>query len=96
MPPYPFEDMNYEATAPLTTLKDPNFEDIIFEPYRPWQKGTCENANRDFRWYAPKGTNFGDVKNSDVASIESRLGRRPLKCLGYKTSEEFLAAKIAA
>lgn len=74
----------------------PGFKIYYCDPYSPWQKGTCENANRDFRWYAPKGTNFGDVKNSDVASIESRLGRRPLKCLGYKTSDEFLAAKIAA
>jgi IS30 family transposase len=41
------------------------------DPYAPWQKGTCKNANRDFRWSAPKGTNLGDVKNCDVASIES-------------------------
>jgi IS30 family transposase len=76
--------------------KYPDFRIYYCDPYAPWQKGTCENSNRDFRWYAPKGTNFGDVMSSDVATIESRLARRPLKCLGFKTSDEYLALKLAA
>lgn len=67
------------------------------DPYAAWQKGSVENSNRDVRWYIPKGTNFDEVSKGFVAEVEGRLGRRPLKCLGYRTPDEcFFPQNIAA
>jgi IS30 family transposase len=67
------------------------------DPYAAWQKGSVENSNRDARWYIPKGTDFANVSKESVMEVEERLGRRPLKCLEYRTPDEcFLAQSIAA
>lgn len=67
------------------------------DPYAAWQKGGVENSNRDARWYIPKGTDFATVSKESVADVEARLGRRPLKCLGYKTPDEcFFQRDMAA
>jgi|GEM_PF-927322 len=67
------------------------------DPYAAWQKGSVENSNRDVRWYIPKGTDFGEISKTSVAEVEERLGRRPLKCLGYRTPDEcFFQQNIAA
>jgi IS30 family transposase len=58
------------------------------DPYCSWQKGTVENANRDVRWYIPKGTDISGKSKKEIAEVEARLGQRPLKCLGYKTPDE--------
>ena len=36
------------------------------DPYSSWQKGGIENANKMLRRYFPKGTDFGEVSQSDV------------------------------
>ena len=67
------------------------------DPYAAWQKGSVENSNRDARWYIPKGTDFANVSRESVMEVEERLGRRPLKCLNYRTPDEcFLVQSIAA
>jgi len=75
----------------------PDFRTYYCDPYCSWQKGTVENANRDVRWYIPKGTDISGKTKEEIAQVEARLGRRPLKCLGYKTPDEcFTAALLAA
>ena len=74
----------------------PGFQIYYCDPYSSWQKGSVENSNRDVRWYLPKGTDFAEVPKHTLADVEARLGRRPLKCLGYQTPEEYLSQKLAA
>lgn len=75
----------------------PGFRIFYCDPYCSWQKGTVENANRDARWYIPKGTDISSKTKEEIAEVEARLGRRPLKCLGYKTPDEcFTAVRLAA
>lgn len=75
----------------------PNFHIYYCDPYCSWQKGTVENANRDVRWYIPKGTDISTKSKEEIAEVEARLGRRPLKCLEYKTPDEcFESALVAA
>ena len=74
----------------------PDFQIYYCDPYSSWQKGSVENSNRDVRWYLPKGTDFAEVPKHTLADVEARLGRRPLKCLGYQTPEEYLSQKLAA
>lgn len=60
------------------------------DPYSSWQKGTVENSNKYARRDMPKGSNLSKYSKKFVRSIENKLNRRPLKCLGYKTPNEVL------
>jgi IS30 family transposase len=71
------------------------FKIYFCDPYAAWQKGSVENSNRDLRWYFPKGTDFSAVSKAKLAEVEGRLGRRPLKCLGYQMPDEVFTPKTA-
>lgn len=74
----------------------PDFRIYYCDPYCSWQKGSVENSNRDVRWYIPKGTDIASKSKEKIAEVEARLGRRPLKCLGYKTPDECFESALAA
>jgi hypothetical protein len=59
-------------------------------PYHSWEKGTVENVNKYIRRDIPKGTNLSKLTIPFIASLEQKLNRRPMKCLGYATPQEKL------
>lgn len=61
-------------------------------PYHSWEKGTVENTNKYIRRDIPKGTNLSKLTPEFIASLEAKLNRRPMKCLGYATPQEKLDA----
>lgn len=58
------------------------------EPYKSYQKGAVENANRLLRQDLPRKTNISKIKQEQIDKITSIYNRRPMKCLGYRTPEE--------
>lgn len=58
------------------------------DPYSSWQKPGVENANKMVRRYFPKGTDFRDVRQSDVDRVISIINNKPRKILGYRTALE--------
>lgn len=61
------------------------------EPYKSYQKGAIENANRLLRTKFPRDANIYDLSQSLIDSMVDSLNDRPMKCLGFKTpKEEFL------
>ena len=64
-------------------------------PYASWERGTNENLNGLVRWYLPKGTDFRNISETQIARIESLINNRPRKCLGYKTPLEVASACVA-
>jgi len=64
------------------------------DPYSAWQRGCNENTNGLIRQYLPKGTNFKDITNSDLAIIVKKLNHRPRKCLNYQTPHEVIHQAI--
>lgn len=65
------------------------------KPYASWQRGTNEQTNGMVRWYLPKGTDFRNISEEDVAAVESRINNRPRKCLKYKTPLEVFTRVVA-
>ena len=57
-------------------------------PYRSCERGSNENANGLLREYFPKGTDFRDVSDKDLARVEYALNTRPRKRHGFKTPLE--------
>lgn len=57
-------------------------------PYCSGERGTNENTNGLVRRYFPKGTDFAEVSEEEVAAVEYALNTRPRKRLGYRTPLE--------
>jgi transposase, IS30 family len=64
-------------------------------PYASWERGTCEHTNGLIRWYLPKGTDFRNISQEQLAHIESLINNRPRKCLGFKTPIEVATPCVA-
>ncbi len=57
-------------------------------PYASFERGSIENANGVIRRTYPKGTDFRNVTQKQIASLEKRLNSTPKKVLGYQTANE--------
>ena len=57
-------------------------------PYSAWERGSVENLNGLLRRFFPKGTDFRDVSEEQLASVEHSINNRPMKCLQWKTPIE--------
>ena len=60
-------------------------------PYASWEKGTNENTNGLLRQYFPKGTDFNEISDNAIQTVEAELNNRPRKCLNYKRPIEILS-----
>jgi len=60
------------------------------DPYKPWQRGTCENTIGLVRQYIPKGSSGRHLSPRQIQRIADKLNHRPRKCLGFKTPAEVL------
>jgi IS30 family transposase len=58
------------------------------DPYSAWQRGTNENTNGLLRQYFPKGTDFNNVTEVDLAFAVKKLNHRPRKCLDYRSPHQ--------
>lgn len=82
---------NGKEFALFKQLEDKTGFSIYFaDPYSAWQRGCNENTNGLIRQYFPKGTNFTDLTDSDLAFVVKKLNYRPRKCLNYQTPHEVI------
>ena len=65
------------------------------DPYASWQKGAIENTNKLIRQYIPKHTNFDEVTDKKIASIQKKINSRPRKKLKFETPKAEFFKRIA-
>jgi len=65
------------------------------DPYSAWQRGSNENTNGLLRQYIPKGCDMKAVSPHRLAQAVQNLNHRPRKCLGYKTPQEVMSARLS-
>lgn len=57
-------------------------------PYSAFERGSNENANRMIRRWYPKGTDFTDVPEGDIAKLQDWMNSYPRLILGGYTAAE--------
>lgn len=60
------------------------------DPRSPWQRGTNENTNGLIRQFHPKGTDFRQVTDAQIADTEYYLNIRPRQVLDWANPAEKL------
>lgn len=55
------------------------------DPFCSGQKGAVENANKLFRQYFPKGTDFRVIEQSQFDYVQAKINRRPREKLNFST-----------
>ncbi len=60
------------------------------DPHSPWQRGSNENTNGLVRDFYPKGTNFNEVTDADLAETQRLLNIRPRRIHGYRKPSDML------
>ena len=58
------------------------------DPFCSGQKGAVENANKLFRQYFPKGTDFREVEQAFLDKIQAKINRRPREKLNFSSPLE--------
>ncbi len=80
---------NGKEFARFKELEDKTGLTVYFaDPYSAWQRGTNENTNGLLRQYFPKGADFKNVTEENLAFAVKKLNHRPRKCLGYQSPHE--------
>lgn len=69
--------------------------DIYFaDPYSSWQRGSNENGN-GLREFFPKGYDFAQVSDEELAHAIHLINDRPRKCLGWKSAHESFVEQLS-
>ena len=65
-------------------------------PYHSWERGLNEHTNGLIRRFYPKGTDFNNVTDDDIAQLEHILNTRGRASLGYKAPNDLFLEKLRA
>lgn len=65
------------------------------DPYSSWQRGSNENANGLLREFFPKGHDFAEVTDDELAHALHLINHRPRKCLGWKSAYESFMEELS-
>lgn len=63
-------------------------------PYSSWERGTNEVTNKMVRRKVPKGTNFDDKTDDEIAEIEKWMNKYPRKIHGYRCAAELFSEEL--
>lgn len=69
-------------------LRELGMATYFADPYSSWQRGTNEWHNGLLRRYFPKGTDFKEVSEDELAEVVEEINDRPRKVLEFKTPKE--------
>ncbi len=78
-----------------SALKDGKRTFVFYcHPYSSWERGTNENNNRLIRRHIPKGVDFEDITDEEIAYIEKWINNYPRGIFDYKTSAELFEEEL--
>lgn len=88
-------DNGHENFAYEKIQKELQISCYFAHPYCSGERGTNENTNGLIRYYLPKGTDFANISDETIKTVENILNNRPRKRLGWKTPLEVFNESVA-
>jgi len=88
-------DNGLEFSGHETIAKALNAKIYFAHPYASWERGINENTNGLIQQYFPKGTDFNEVDDSQLALVMDRLNNRPRASRGHRSPNElFMGLRV--
>ena len=87
-------DNGIEMAKHEKITQNTGMEIYFAHPYSSWERGTNENTNGLIRRYLPKGTDFNQIDEKLLMTIQQKLNNRPRKIIGYKTPQEIMDSEL--
>jgi len=87
-------DNGIEMAKHEKITQNTGMEIYFAHPYSSWERGTNENTNGLIRRYLPKGTDFNQIDEKLIMTIQQKLNNRPRKIIGYKTPQEIMDSEL--
>ena len=56
------------------------------DPYKAWQRGSVENANKLLRWFFPKKTDFNAISEKELRAVEYKINGKPMRVHNYRSA----------
>ena len=81
-------DNGSEFRAHRKIAEELNTEVYFADAYASWQKGAIENTNKLIRQYIPKGTDFNQLTDDIIHSVQLKINRRPREKLNFSTPKD--------
>lgn len=72
----------------------PGFQVFYCTPYAAYERGSVENANGEFRWYYPKGSEFANLTLREIWNVQDKINRRRMIVLERKSAEAVFAKAL--
>lgn len=88
------EFSDYEGMERSVFVKGKRTFVFYCHPYSSWERGTNENNNRLIRRHIPKGVDFDDRTDEEIAYIEEWINNYPRGIFKYKTSAELFDEEL--
>lgn len=79
---------NDQSFAEHYKLREIGIKTYFTHPYSSQEKGSVENRIGIIRMFFPKKTNFREVKEEQVRSVEELMNQRPLRMFSYRSPNE--------
>ena len=76
----------------ISNLEEKRTKIYYCHPYRSWERGSNENANRLIRRFIPKGADIGRFTHEMIKFIEDWINNYPRRIFDYKSSNVMMAA----
>lgn len=88
------EFSDYEGME-RSTLREGKRTFVFYcHPYSSWERGSNENNNRLVRRHIPKGEDFENTTDEEIAYIENWINNYPRGIFDYKTSKELFEEEL--
>ncbi len=91
----PVESLTLDNGVENARYEELNIPTYFCHPYSSWEKASVEQGIGLIREYIPKKADLKDYSDRDISAIMHTINDTPMKCLGWRTSNEVFEEQLS-